>query len=680
MKLTNSFRPQDIRNIALLGHGGSGKTTLAEALLHKSGAITRMGSVEGEDTVSDFEPEAKSHQQSISSSVLFATREGREINIIDTPGHPEFVGHALAALPAVETAVIVVDAVAGIQLNTRRLFHAAGELGLARMVVVNKIDLNLEGLPDLLAQLKHEFGARLHAINLPTRGGADVIDCFDSEAGQADFGSVAEVHREMLESSVEVDDAELERYFAGEPIDLPSLRRCFVTAMTQGHVVPVLFTSAKNEVGIDDFVHILVEEGPSPIHGRPRRLRLGDEVIEVPCDADKPFLAHVFKVASDQHTGRVAMMRILQGTFDGATNYICAADKKPRKAGAVLKMEGRDHPEMEVVAYAGDIVALAKVDDIKVGQILHAPGLPDDYTPVDVKLPQPVLAFAIAPVNKKDDVKLSGALAQLAEEDPTLLAGQDEQTREFVVRGLGELHLRIALERLRNRYRIEVSTKPPAIAYRETITAKAEGHYRHKKQTGGAGQFAEVFLRVEPLERGSGFQFASEVVGGVIPKQFISSVEKGVLDALAAGTVTGAPIQDVRVVVYDGKSHPVDSKDIAFRTAGKYATRDALTRARPVVLEPIANLEISAPEAMVGAITADMKNLRARVLGVETTGKTTVLRVQAPLAELGNYGGQLRGVTGGHGSFALELAGYEPVPPQVQQRLAEAYKPAAETE
>ncbi len=310
MQAPRGFRPRDIRNIALLGHGGAGKTTLSEAILHRCGAITRLGSVETASTVSDFEPEARAHGHSISSTLLFGTYDGRELNLIDTPGSPEFIGQALAALPAVETAVLVVDAVRGIEFNTRRLFLTAGEMALARIVVVNKIDLNLAGLPTLVGELRSTFGPELHCINLPTRGGQDVIDCFERDAGEADFGSPAEMHRELLESAIEVDDAELERYLAGATIDLTELRRCFIEAMNRGHVIPIVFTAARTEVGVDDLLHILAEEAPSPENARPRRLRQGDQMVEIPCDPEAPVLGHVFKISTDPYLGKLASIRL----------------------------------------------------------------------------------------------------------------------------------------------------------------------------------------------------------------------------------------------------------------------------------------------------------------------------------------------------------------------------------
>jgi elongation factor G len=676
-----SFDARDIRNLVLLGHGGAGKTTLAEALLHRCGAIDRMGSVEQGSTTSDFEPEARAHGHSTSSTILFATCDGRELNVIDTPGHPEFIGPALAALAAVETALVVVDATVGIAVNTRRLYHAAGEAGLARMIVINKIDaVSPATLKALVDDLREAFGGTLHCMNLPTRGGKDVIDCFDHDDGTADFLSVAEVHREVLEATVEVDDARLEAYLAGEAIDLPALRATFVKAMAAGHIVPIVFTSAKTGVGIDDLVHIVAEEAPSPLAGRARRLLRGDELIEVPCDPDGPLLAHVFKVTADPHLGQIAMLRVLQGKLDGATPFVCGSDRRPRKAGHVLKVEGRDHPELEAVASAGDIVALGRAESLHVDQLLHDPAVGDDLAVPAATYPAPMVSLAIRGSNRADDVKLGEALHRLAEEDPTFRVNHDPLTRELVLSGMGEVHLRVMLERLKNRFRLEVEAKAPTIPYRETISGKAEGHCRHKKQTGGAGQFAEVFLRVEPLSRGAGFEFRSEVFGGAIPSQFIPAVEKGAHDALEAGALAGFPVHDVRVVVYDGKSHPVDSKEVAFRTAGKMAVRDALEKARPVLLEPIVAMEITVPEEHMGSITGDLTRYRARVVGMESApGGQAVVRAQAPLSELGSYGGHLRAVTGGAGSFVMELSHYEPVPGHLQQGIIDA-RPARKAE
>ena len=677
----SAHRPEDIRNVVLIGAAASGKTTLAEAMLHRAGAIQRMGSIQEANTTSDFEAEAKAHQHSTSATLLFAEKDGREINLVDTPGHTDLVGQALSAMPAVETAILVVPATGTVDFHARRLFFAAGELGLSRMVVINKIDLAPAGLAALVDRLKATLGPELHCINLPTRGGTDVIDCFDEAAGKSDFGSVAEVHREMLESTVEIDDAALERYLGGQPLDLAELRRCFIQAMTSGHVVPILFTAAKSEVGVDDLLHILCEDVPSPLFGRPRRIKQDGEVVEVPCDTEKPLLAHCFKVTTDAYLGKLAMLRVLQGRMDGQTPFLCGPDRKVHRAGHVLKVEGRDHPELEAMAFAGDLVAVAKIDEIHAGQILHSPALEASYEPVGAAMPTPMLSLAIETKTRADEVKLMTALERMSEEDPTFHARMDSQTRELVVSGLGDTHLRVALEKLQSRFKMEVTAREPRIPYRETLTAKAEGHYKHRKQTGGARQFAEVYLRVEPLPRGGGFEFASEVFGGTIPTQYIPAVEKGVRDALESGELAGYPVEDVRVVVYDGKSHPVDSKDIAFRTAGKFAFRDAYARARPVLLEPVAALELFVPEGNLGDVTGDLKTRRGRVNGMDPqSAGVVVLHAQAPFGELSGYGGQVRGMTGGHGSFVMELSHYDVVPPNVAQKVIAARKPWREEE
>lgn len=684
MPAAGNYATGDIRNIVLLGHGGSGKTTLAEAILHRCGTITRMGSVTEANTISDFEPEAKLHHHSTSSTLLFANYQGKEINLIDTPGYPDFIGQALAACPAVETAVIVVNAQTGIEVNTRKLYHAAGEMGLARMIVVNKIDVAGDHLEQLVEQLKDSFGPELHCINLPKDYGRDVVDCFDQDVGETDFGSVKQIHQEMIESVVEIDDAEMEKYLAGEQLDLAELRVCFIKSMNAGHVVPILFAAAKNEVGIDDLLHILVEDVPSPANGQTKRLIKGHgetaETVEIQPDASKPLLAHVFKVTTDPYVGKLAMIRILRGKMDASTQFICGAERKAHKTGHVLKVEGKDHPEFGM-AHAGDIVALAKVEDIHVDQILHDPSIAEEYHPISPKYPTPMYSLAIEPKNRGDETKISGALSKLAEEDPTFKITHDHQTHELVVNGIGELHLRVILEKMKNRFNLDVLTKPPKIPYRETIQDKAEGHYRHKKQSGGAGQFGEVFLRIEPLDRGQGFEFVNDTFGGSIPSQYIPSIEKGVRDVLENGAIAGYPLQDVRVIVYDGKYHPVDSKDIAFRIAGRTAFREAIKIAHPTLLEPVVNMEINIPEQYLGDITGDLNGRRGRVIGVDTLpGGMAAIKAQAPLSELATYNGQLRSVTSGQGSFVMELSHYDLVPPQVQAKIVSVYKPKVEEE
>jgi elongation factor G len=672
-------QPAAIRNIVLVGHTGAGKTTLAEAILHRCGAIARAGTVTAGTTTGDFEPEARAHQHSTTSCVMFGHKSGHVINIIDTPGAPELVGHALSALPAVETAIIVVNATAGVELGTRKLFHAAGEARLARMIVVNRIDEKPEELPAIVESLRAALGPELHCINLPTGGGTDVVNCFDQESGSSDFGSVADAHKELVESAIEVDDNDLERYLVGEPIEPAKLRQDLIEAMNRGHVVPILFTCATREVGIDGLLQVLIEVAPSPVNGRPRRMRRGEDVIEVACDPTRPLLAHVVKVTTDQYLGKLAMVRVLQGQIEGNTPFMISGVKKALKAGHIVKVQGRNHFEL-TGAQAGDLVAIVKLDELRIDTILHDPAAPDDVAAARPSYPVPMYSIALVLKNKADEVKLSTAMARIVEEDPTLRAGQDPATHELVLSGIGELHLRITLEKLKNRFGLDVNSKPPTIAYRETITGRAEGHYRLKKQTGGAGQFGEVFLRVEPLPRGTGFEFVDEVRGGTIPTQYLPACEKGCQDALDQGVIAGFPVHDVRVIVYDGKSHPVDSKDAAFRTAAKYAFREGMKKANPVLLEPMVTLEITVPDKHTGDITGDLKNKRGQVVGIDVNDAVATIRASAPLSELGRYSTQLRALTGGQGSFLMELSHYDVVPHLVQQKVAADRKAPTEEE
>jgi elongation factor G len=453
--------------------------------------------------------------------------------------------------------------------------------------------------------------------------------------------------------------------------------------MDEGHLVPILFADAKNEVGVKELLDAIAKHFPSPEEGNLRPFVSGAGADERPFkywnDASKPLLAHVFKVTTDPFVGKLAVFRVHQGKCSGQSQVFIGHSKKSVKLGHVFHLQGKEHKEADQVI-AGDIGAVAKIEEIRLNDVLH-----DDHALDNVHLkphpfPTPMYGLAVTPKARGDEQKISTFLSKLTEEDPTFKWHTDRQTHEVVINGLGELHLRLVLERFKNRG-LQVETKPPKIAYRETILQNAEGHHRHKKQTGGAGQFGEVFLRVEPLERGKGFEFADEIFGGAIPGQFVPAIEKGVRELLEQGAIAGYPIQDVKVTVYDGKHHPVDSKEVAFKTAGKYAFRDAMMKAKPVLLEPIVNMEVTVPEDKVGTITGDLSGKRGRIQGQDFVGGgMAVVKAQAPLAEVMQYQSQLKSVTGGQGSFAMELSHYEPVPPQVQQQIAAQYKPKAEEE
>jgi elongation factor G len=679
-----SYTTADIRNVLLAGHGGSGKTTLVDALLHAAGAVNRRASVVEGNSFSDFEKEEKEHKHSIYSSVLYCDHLGKRINLIDCPGSPDLIGAALACMPAVETVVIVVNAVSGIEVVTRRMFEAARERNLPRAIVINKIDSPEVDLDGLVSRIQETFGHECLPINLPTGNGKAVVETLLNSDGESDFDTVKRCHAALLDQIVEMDENLMEKYLGGEEPDYAALHAPFERAMDEGHLVPILFADAKNNVGVAELLDAIAKHFPSPEEGNLRPFVSGDGgADERPFkywnDPTKPLLAHVFKVTTDPFVGKLAVFRVHQGRCGGQSQVFIGHSKKPVKLGHVFHLQGKEHKEADQII-AGDIGAVAKIEDIHLNDVLHDDHALDNVHLKSQPFPTPMYGLAVTPKARGDEQKISTLLTKLAEEDPTFKWHTDRQTHEVVINGLGELHLRLILERLSNRG-LHVDTKPPKIAYRETILANAEGHHRHKKQTGGAGQFGEVFLKVEPLERGKGFEFADEIFGGAIPGQFVPAIEKGVREVLETGAIAGYPIQDVKVIVYDGKHHPVDSKEIAFKTAGKYAFIEAIKKAKPVLLEPIVNMEVTVPEDKMGTITGDLSGKRGRIHGQDfVAGGMAVVKAQAPLAEVMQYQSQLKSVTGGQGSFAMEFSHYEPVPPQVQSQIAAQYKPKAEEE
>ncbi|HUB23834.1 MAG TPA: elongation factor G [Tepidisphaeraceae bacterium] len=678
-----SYTTGDIRNVLIVGHGSSGKTTLADAILFASNAVNRKGSVTDGTSFSDFEKEEKEHGHSIYASLLHCDHLGKRINLIDTPGSPDLIGQAIACLPAVETVACVINAQNGIEVLTRRLMDAAKEANLPRAIIINKIDLPELDLEGLLSSIQETFGHECLPINLPTGGGKAVVECLLNNAGESDIGDVKAAHTAILDQIVELDETLMEKYLAGEEPDFGVLHAPFEKAMDEGHVVPICFTDARNGIGVPELLDAIARHFPSPLEGNPRPVLSGEGQSEKPFayvnDANKALLAHVFKVTTDPFVGKLALFRVHQGKAAGNSQVFIGHSKKSIKLGHVFHLQGKEHREIPEIC-AGDIGAVAKIEEIHTGDVLHDDHALDSVHLKPLVFPTPMFGLAIVPKARGDEQKISGALAKISEEDPTFKWGADRQTHEVVIHGLGELHLRLILEKFARRG-IQVDTKPPKIAYKETITQTAEGHYRHKKQTGGAGQFGEVYLRIEPLERGKGFEFVNEVFGGAIPGQFIPAVEKGVHDLLEQGAIAGYQLQDIRVAVTDGKHHPVDSKEVAFRTAGKYAFKDAILKARPVLLEPIVTMEITVPEDKMGAITGDLSGKRGRIQGTDIVGGGMAqIKATAPLAEVMQYQSQLKSVTGGQGSFVMELSHYEAVPPFVQQQIAAQYKPKEEEE
>jgi len=671
----------DIRNIVLLGHAGSGKTSLAEAILHKTGATNRLGSVDEQTSICDYYDEEKLHQHSIQSAVVHAEHAGKLINIIDTPGSPDFLGPAITAIPAAETAIIVISAAAGIETNTRKLFELATNADMPRMIVINKIDAENIDLPRLTKSIQETFGSQCRCANLPAADKASVIDCIENETGDSPLMDVAQAHTELIESVIEADDELMEAYLGGEEISAEKIASVFVKALKAGTIIPIVFTNARKEIGIAELLDIVVKYTPSPLQAAPRQLKDGETSTDVNADPAGPLAGLVFRVGLDPRSNmKYSAIRIFSGKIKSDTNLLRNDRRKPIRPGHPLKSQGGENKEIDA-GTAGDIVTLAKVDELKIGDLVHDGKFTGRFTVPPV--PEPMYSLALEPATRGDEQKISGTLEKLSEEDTCLKVARDQQTNELVVSGLGDLHLRVMLEKIEKRFKLAVNTKPPKIPYRETITAKAEGYYRHKKQTGGAGQFGEVYLRVEPAERDSdpSLDFSWDIFGASIPGQFQPAVHKGVKDVMQQGVVAGFPLQDIKVSIYDGKHHPVDSKEIAFRTAAKGAFTDAIQNAKPVLLEPIVNMEITVPAENMGDITGDLASKRGRVQGQDMlTGNMVVIKAQVPLAEVSQYNNQLKSVTGGRGSYSMTLSHYEPVPPNVQQQIVAQYAKRKQTE
>jgi elongation factor G len=623
----SDFGTADIHNLLLAGSRSSGKTTLAEALLFHAGEIGRQGTVDGGTSASDFEKEEQAHHYSVYSTLLHATHQGKRINILDLPGAPDFIGQAIACLPAAETMVLVMDPEVGIDSMSRLLVKLAHDLDLPVAIVVSHIGEGVARLGPFLNELKEAFGRGCLPINLPADNGAAVIDCLLNGEGDSDLGPVSGFHTELLDQIVEIDDALIddalmERYLEGEEPNYEALHEPFERAMDQAHVIPVCFTDALSGAGVDALLDIIVRHFPSPPEGNARPFFIGEGEDETPF---------------------VCFCRVYQGTIKAGDQLFIGDGKKPIRLGHLFQMQGKQRAPVQTIV-AGDMGAIAKIEDLHLSDVLHDDHALDHVHHKALPYPTPLHALAVVPKTRGDEDKIAEVLARIREEDPTFKASFDIETHELILHGLGEMHLNLVIERIKN--------------------------YRHKKQSGGAGQFGEVKLRVEPLERGGGFEFVEKIVGGVIPKGFMPAIEKGVRDIMRQGVVAGYPIEDVRVTVFDGKTHAVDSKEIAFRTAGKFAFKDAFLKAKPQILEPIVNIEVTTPGNTVGAITGDLSSRRGKVFATDMMSSgTAVVKASVPLADMMDYEPTLKSMTKGRGSYTMKLSHYDAVPQQIAEDL-----------
>ncbi len=664
------YETKDIRDVVFVGHGASGKTSLVEGILFKTGATKRLGSVDEGTSVADFDQEEKERKTTIDSSVLHCNWQGREINIVDTPGYPDFASSAIGALSAVETAIVVIAATSGIQVNTQKMWDLASESGLARLVVITKMDGENIDFSALLESIQSAFGPECLPLMLPVgqgsafKGVVDILDLPEEVPGDV-IGDVNGSREKLVEAIVSVCDEQLEKYLDGNEIKLETLMGCFSTAIASGSIVPVLCCENKEGVGVESIVDVIAKYTPSPEKGAGCKCssvngdKVSEEEKEVDVSKSALFSAQVFKSITDPFVGKLSFFRIYSGVLEGHPEVYNTRSKKNEKIGHMFRTFGKDQQEIER-AIPGDIVTISKVEDISVSDTLCDPDAIVKFE--DIKFPNPMASLAIEPKSRGMEQKISETLNRLVSEDSTFKVSRDAQTNELVITGMSNLHLDVILSRLKNRYEIEVEARQPKIPYKETITTKASSQYKHKKQTGGKGQYGEVYIRIEPLERGSGFEFAREIVGGSIPTQYIPAVEKGFRETIAKGVLSNNPIVDVKVILYDGSFHNVDSSEAAFKIAASKAFNLAFKDAKPVLLEPVVNLEVTIPSEFMGDITGNLSSKRGRVQGMNSFGDLQVVKAGIPMVEVKNYETELKSMTGGRGSFTMEFSHYDIVP------------------
>jgi elongation factor G len=679
-------KPADrIRNVALVGHRGSGKTSLHEALLFQAGAVNRLGTVTDGTTVSDADPDEKARQMSISAALSSFEWQDRKVNLLDTPGDSSFVADALGALRVSESAVFVLNAVMGVEVQTTRLWQRAAELDLARLVFVNMLDRERADFFRTLESLKSQFGAHVVATEIPIGSEHEVsgvIDLVDMKAYEykgtgrdnctetpipAELQAQAEEYREKLMDEVcETSDTLMERYLEGEEVSHDEIVTALKEGTNHGSLFPVTCGVATQNLGTNRLLDAIVEDLPSPVkHGG---LEVGDLTLE-PVE-DKELFAYVFKTRADPFAGRINLFRVYQGVLKQDSHVLNTRAHSKERIGQLLTFEGSQSGHATEFG-PGDIGAVAKLKETKAGDWLAARDEPIQMP--SIKLPAPVMAFAVEPKSKGDEDKVFTALRRLQEEDPTIDLHRDPQTGEQIVAGLSQVHVEVIVGRLKSRFGAEVNLKPPRVPYQETIRQPAKAHGRHKKQTGGRGQFGDVRIEIEPREHGEGFEFVNAIKGGVVPTGFIPAVEKGVLEAMAEGIVAGYPVKDVRVRLYDGSYHTVDSSEMAFKVAGSQAMKQAMSEASPVLLEPIMQVSVNVPEDAVGDVIGDLNSRRGRPLGMEPVGAgMTEVKAEVPMSEMLSYAPDLRSITGGQGEFTMDFLRYEEVPGHLAGKVVDA--------
>ena len=680
-----------IRNVAVLGHGGAGKTTLTEALLFKTGATTRVGRVEDGTTVADWDVEEQRRQISINVSVVPIEHEGYHINLLDTPGYQDFVGEVISALHVAEAGLILVDAVAGCQVGTELVWDRLNELGKPRIIFVNKMDRENANFAAAVESLRATLlGSKIVPFQLPVGaaesfkgiiGLVEMMMYSGKDGARSDIPAELQADAEaaaleLVEAAAEADDELIMKYLDGEQLTPEEVRRGLHQGVMSGAITPVYVGSAVNDIGLDRVLKMIPRYVPAP-NERTVPALVGDEEIEVTADPNGPVAATVFKTIIDRYVGRMNYVRVFSGTVVKDSQLAPSNTGKAARVANLFHVVGKDLKPVDALV-AGDVGVITKLEDLQTGQTLAAPEKLMRITLPDY--PRPLYSVAITPTTQADSAKMGSSVTALVEEDPTLRFQSMQSTHQTVLQGMGETHVDVAVRRLESKFGVHVGTAIPKVPYNETVSRKASAMYRHKKQSGGAGQFAEVHLRVEPLPTGSGFQFASEVFGGVISGVFVQSTEKGVRSVLDSGVVAGYPVVDVKAIVFDGKEHPVDSKDIAFQTAGREGFKLAMADAAPVLLEPIYVVDVTVPDEYMGDIMSDFTTRRGRVQGMEQKGNRTIVHALVPLAEIMRYGTDLRAMTQGRGVYSIEFDHYDPVPSHLTAGIVTQHKEEEEHE
>jgi len=689
------YKTDLLRNLALIGHGQSGKTSIGEAMLFAAGITDRLGSVDDGTTVSDADPEEISRKTSISLAILPFEWGGSKVNLIDTPGYADFSGEVAGALRVADAAIIVVDATAGVEVQTERYSDEAAQAGIARMVAITKLDREHTDFARTLSEVRDNLHLNAVALSIPISSAANMTGVIDLVKGVAYTSSgaketqtsipdemtqaVQEYREKLIEAAAEADDDLMEKYLEEETLSPQEIVKGLRAATIAGKVVPTLALSGTKPIGVHALLDTLVANLPAPNEmgeASGTNPKTGEEEKRIP-DADGPLTAFVFKTTADPYAGRLTYFRVYSGTFHSDSQVYNATQQNKERVGPVLCPVGKKQEAVSAVS-AGDIALVAKLHSTVTGDTLCDEGKPIALAGID--FPTPVFAQAISAKSRADEDKIGSALARLSEEDPTIQFAMNPETNESILSGLGDLHIEVVVSRLQRKFGIEVQTGAPKIPYRETIRGSARVQGRFKRQTGGRGQFGDVWIQVEPLPRGEGFEFVDAVKGGSVPRNFIPAVEKGIREAMGKGVVAGYPLTDLRATLDDGSSHPVDSSDMAFKIAGSIALRKASEEAGVQLLEPIVEVDVTVPSDQMGDAIGALNSKRASILGMEPRGNSQVVRATVPLAEMANFGSELRSITGGRGAYSMQFSHYQEVPPHLEPAIVQASKADKEQE